>query len=102
MTMNRPSPGDRLELVERGHDLRGVALRLDLRPDAGDAALRVDEERRPGRTHVRAAVVVLLDPRPVGLRRLVPLVGEERERQSELLAEVTLAGSALRADPPYV
>ena len=53
---------------------------------------------RPG----AAAVLVLLDPRSVGLGRLVPLVGQEQERQLELLAEPALAGGALRADAPDV
>ena len=52
--------------------------------------------------HVRLAVVLLLDPRAVGLGDLVLLVGKERERQLELLAERPLARRALRADAPHV
>ena len=75
---------------------------FDLRPDPGDPPVRVDEERRPRRAPVRLAVVLLLDPRAVGLGDLVLDVGEERERQAELLAECALARGALRADAPDV
>ena len=64
--------------------------------------VRVDQERRPGGAPVRLAVVLLLDPRAVRLGDRVVLVGEERERQAELLAERALAVGALRADPPDV
>ena len=70
-----------------------MALRLDLRPDPGDPAVRVDQERRPGGAPVRLAVVLLLDPRAVGLGDRVRLVGEERERQVELLAEGALGAA---------
>src|SRR4051794_3849317 len=73
----RSSDRGRLLLVERGQDLGRVALRLDLRPDAGDPAGGVDEEGRPGRTPVFLAVVLLLDPGAVGLRDVVVDVGEQ-------------------------
>ena len=92
----------RLQLVERGEDLRRVALRLDLRPDAGDAAVRPDQERGPCHAPVGLAVVLLLDPRAVGVGDRVVLVGEQRERQLELLAEGALAGRTLGTDPPDV
>ena len=67
-----------------------------------DPAVGIDQERRPRRAPVRLAVVLLLDPRAVGLGDRVVLVGEEGERQVELLAERPLAGGALRADAPHV
>src|SRR5436190_1722749 len=88
--------------IERRDHLGGMALRLDLRPGSRDAAVRVDQERRPGDAHVGPAVVLLLDPRAVRLGDRVVRVGEEEERQSELLAEGPLALGALRADPPDV
>src|SRR4029079_14049470 len=51
---------------------------------------------------VRPPVVLLEDPRAVGLGELVILVGEERERQAELLAEGALALGSLRAHAPHV
>src|SRR6266576_634924 len=92
----------RLELVQRRDDLRGVALGLDLRPDPRDPAVGTDEERRPRRAPVGLPVVLLLDPRAVRLGDGVALVGEQRERQLELLAEGAFAGGPLRADPPHV
>ena len=89
----------RLELVERGEDLGRVALRLDLWPDAGDPAVRPDQERGPRRAPVGLAVVLLLDPRAVGVGDRVVLVGEQRERQLELLAEGALAGRTLGLTP---
>ena len=56
----------------------------------------VDEERRPRGAPVGLAVVLLLDPRAVGLGGLVVDVGEEGERQVELLAERPLARPGLR------
>ena len=90
----------RLELVEGREDLRRVALGLDLRPDPRDPAVGIDQERGAADAHVRLAVVLLLDPRAVGLGDRVVLVGQQRERQAELLAERALAGGALRADAP--
>ena len=51
-----------LRFVERRQDFGGVAFGLDLRPDPGDPAVGADEERRPGRSPVFLAVVLLLDP----------------------------------------
>ena len=81
---------------------RGMTLGLDLGPDPRDPTVRIDQERRPRRAHVGLAVVLLLDPRPVGLGDRVALVGEQRERQVELLAEGALARGSLRADAPDV
>ena len=92
----------RLFLVEGREHLGGVALRLDLRPGPRDPPVRVDEERPPGGAPVGLAVVLLLDPRPVGLGDLVVDVGEEGERQVELLAERLLLAPRLRADAPDV
>ena len=96
------TPPRRLLVVELGEHLRGVALGLDLGPGPDDAALGVDEERGPRRAPVGLAVVLLLDPRAVRLGGLVRLVGEQDERQVELLAERLLARGALRADAPDV
>src|SRR6186997_383670 len=92
----------RLELVQHRDDVRRVAFRLDLGPNAGDAAGGVDQERRPGHSPVGLAVVLLLDPRTVGVGDRVVLVGEERERQLELLTEGALARRPLWADAPDV
>src|SRR5258706_10840481 len=88
--------------IERRDHLGRMALRLDLWPRPRDAAVRVDEECRPGDAHVRPAVVLLLDPRAVRLGDRVVRVGEEEERQAELLAKGPLALGALRTDPPDV
>src|SRR6476661_3582392 len=77
----------RLELVQHRDDVRRVAFRLDLGPDTSDAAVGVDQERGPGHAPVGLAVVLLLDPRAVCVGDRMVLVGEERERQLELLAE---------------
>src|SRR4029078_11163169 len=79
-----------------------MTLGLDLPPDSRDAAIGVDEERPSGRAHVRLAVVLLLDPGAVRLRHLVVFVGEQRERQPELLGEFPLADGALWTDAPDV
>src|SRR5436190_17726929 len=55
----------RLELVKGRQDDLGVALCLDLAPDARDAAIGIDQERRPDEAHVGPAVVLLLPPRAV-------------------------------------
>ena len=79
-----------------------MAFCLDLRPDARDPAVRIDQERGAGRTPVGLPVVLLLDPGAVPVRDRVILVREQREREAELLAERTLAGRALGADAPHV
>src|SRR3954452_3480902 len=78
-------------LFEGLENFSGVAFRRNLRPDTRNAAGGDHEERRPRRPPVRLAVIVLLDPRAVRLGDLVVLVGEQRERQVELLAERLLA-----------
>src|SRR5215212_11026275 len=92
----------RLRLVECGQYIGRVAFGLDLLPRLCDPSLRIHEEGAPGGPLVRLAVVVLLDPGPVGLGGLVILVGEEQERQAELLAEGSLALRALGTDAPDV
>ena len=96
------SAGDRLRGVQDGQDIGGMALRLDLRPGVGDPPVRTDEERGPRHAPVRLSVVLLLDPGAVCLGDRVVGIGQQRERQPELLAEGALAVGALRADPPDV
>src|SRR5437667_12157042 len=74
---------------------------LDLRPDVRDAPFRIDEEGDPSGAHVRLAVILLLDPRPVSPGNLVLLVGEEGEREPELGPEGGLAACSLRAHAPH-
>src|SRR4051812_20347599 len=92
----------RLGLVERRDDLCRLTLGLDLRPDARDVAVPPDQESGPCHPPVGLAVVLLLDPRAVRLSDRMVLVGQERERQFELLAERALAGRSLGADAPDV
>src|SRR6478735_9312330 len=92
----------RLELVEHREHVGGMTLGLHLRPDARDATLRIDQERPPRRAPVGLAVVLLLDPRAVFLGDGVVDVGEQGERQVELLAEGALGCAPLRADTPHV
>src|SRR5439155_20594720 len=91
-----------LSRVEGCQDVGRVAFGLDLLPGSGDASLGIDEERPARSPHVGPAVVLLLDPRAVGLGDLVVGVGQEAEGEAELLAERSLARGALRADPPDV
>ena len=79
-----------------------MAFGLDLGPGARDAAVRIDQERAAGDAPVGLAVVLLLDPAAVGVGDGMVLVGQQRERQAELLAEGALAGRSLRADAPDV
>src|SRR5262249_1052832 len=100
---SRGLAGDRvLSRVEGGDHLGGMTLRLDPGPAPGNPAVGVDEERASGDAPVRLAVVLLLDPRPVGVGDGVVGVGEESEWQAELLAEAAVARCALGADPPDV
>ena len=62
----------------------------------------VDQERRADDAHVRPAEGRLLAPRAVALDDLAVGVGEERERQVELLAEPAVARGAVLADAPDV
>src|SRR5262245_1684247 len=93
---------DRLLFVEGLEDGGGVAFRFDLGPDPGDLAVRADQERGAGGAPVFLAVVLLLDPRAVGLGDLVVGVCEEGEREAELLGEGALARGTLRAHTPDV
>src|SRR5690349_6140929 len=79
-----------------------MSFGLDLLPDSRDPSRWVDEEGAARGSHVGLAVVLLLDPRAVGLGRLMILVGEEREGEAELLGELALAGGALGTDAPDV
>jgi hypothetical protein len=90
-------------LLRQGfQDVSRVALGLDLWPGPRDATLGIDEERRSGGAPVLLPVPVLLDPRAIGVGDIVLGVGEEREGESELLAERPLAGGALRTDAPDI
>ena len=62
----------------------------------------IDQEGRPRRSHVRLAVVLLLDPGPVRLDGHAGLVGEQRERQVVLRGERLLARGTLRTDAPHI
>src|SRR5512146_2169884 len=89
-------------LGERREDGGRVTVGLHRRPGPGDPAVRVDEVRRSADAHVRLAVVRLLAPRAIARRDVLVDVGQQRERQVELLAETPVAGRAVRADAPHI
>src|SRR5512141_112888 len=86
------SPADGAQLVERLQDGGGMTLGLDLRPDARDPPVWGDQERRADDPPVAASIVQLLAPGPVGVGGVMTLVGQQGERELELLPEGALAG----------
>ena len=75
-----------------------MRLRRDLREHASDLAFGVDDERRALHAPVGLAVVLLLDPRPVGLGDRVVGVGEQRCRRelAEFFTSATVSGETPR------
>src|SRR5262249_25505981 len=95
-----PLPGGEATLrsPDLFEDLLGVSLGLDLRPDGGDPALRVDHVRHAVDAHVLAAIERLLAPDLVGLQDLLVRVGDQRERQVVLFGELLVRRLAVRGD----
>src|SRR5688572_19658346 len=91
----QPPNAERRSAFERRSNLRGVARGVHLLEDVRDAPIATNEERRPFYAHVRLAVVFLLLPHPVPLGHGVIRVGQQRERQLELLLELRLCGDGV-------
>src|ERR1035437_634969 len=88
----RPAMSAR-QLLERGLDLGAVTLRIHLREDLPDLAVRADDERGAFDAHVLPAPEGFFDPESVPLGDFVILVGEQGEREVVFLLEVgVLAG----------
>src|SRR5688572_19667646 len=87
--------------IERRQHLGRVPLRLDLLEHVRDAPRRVDDERGAEDAVVLAAVHRLLAPDAVGLGDRVVLVGEQRERQRELVAKLPVRRDAVGRDAEH-
>src|SRR5262245_59728956 len=83
------------------HDLFGVPLHLHSAKDVLHPALAIDHERGPLDAPVAAPVQVLLLVRAVLARHRGVHVGEERERQVELLGEALMAQLVVQADAEH-
>src|SRR3954447_5888823 len=81
----------RVRRVEFREHVFGVALRVDLLPDLLDPAVRSDPERRPRHAPVALPVIVLLFPHAVHLGDVGGWIGEQREIQLVLAAELVMA-----------
>src|SRR5688500_8927089 len=88
-------PNVETSFLQRGGDLRGVALRGDLREDVRHATVAADDQRRALDAHVRLAVIHLLLPNAIPLRHLMADVGEKGEGEAELLLELRLGGDGV-------
>ena len=75
-----------------------MVFRVDLLEDAVDAALLVDYECRAGHAHIFASVHRLLDPDAVCFAYCVVGVGQQREVQFVLVAEVAVRAFAVGTD----
>ena len=82
--------GDTPAGQRRQHFLR-VTVRFDAVPPLGDLAVRPDQVGRPGNAHELPTVHRLLLPHAVLLADLMVRVGQQRERQLELVGELLLA-----------
>src|SRR3954452_4980230 len=81
----------RVRRVELREDVFRVAFRVDLLPDLFDPAIRPDPERRPRHAPVALPVIVLLLPDAVHLSNVGSRIGEQREIQLVLAAELIVA-----------
>ena len=76
-----------------------MAFDPDLAPDAGDAAVAADQERRSLDAHIVAAIHRFLDPQLIGLDHLALLVGGEVDGEIVLGLEFVVF-STLSGDRP--
>jgi hypothetical protein len=79
-------------LVQRRQNLFGVPVDLHSGKNLFDFAVLVYDKRRPLYTHVLAAVHALFFPYAVGFRRLMLVIGKQRERKIEFRLEAGLGG----------
>src|SRR3954452_23942013 len=86
----------------RRQDLGGVAVDLDLGPDAGDPPVGPDQEGGPGNSQEGPAVHGFFAPDAVGLEHLVGHVGSERYVEAVLLLELVLGLDRIGGDPQNV
>src|ERR1700730_15889397 len=84
-----------LERRQRREHLGVVAVDVDPLPDPAHLAGAVDEECRALDAHRRLAVQVLLAPGAVGVGDPVAGIGEEREVEAVLVAELAVAGDVV-------
>ena len=93
--------GALLKRLGGGQDLFGVAVDPDLRPDAGDPAVRPDQHRHANNAHEGPAVHGFLAPGAVGLEHLVGLVREQGDRELVLLLERILGLDRIGRNPDH-
>src|SRR5262249_4119935 len=77
--------------AERGQNFLRMPFRADLAPDAHNAPLRGDQERRAFDTHKRSSVHSLFDPDAIGVDHGLLLIGGKAKVELVLAFEVVMA-----------
>src|ERR1700722_14454887 len=87
---SRLRPGGDSQRLCRRENLFGMAGNLHLRPDAGDAAVGVDQHCGPRDAHVLPPVLGFLAPHPIGLEYRVRIVRGEQHDEDMFCLECVL------------
>ena len=88
------APPKNLESPESGQlreYLVGVTINGNLWPDISHRSQTIDEKRRPLDAHIFFAVIILLYPDAVLLAEFMPLIGDEYNVQTVLVAKLGVA-----------